>query len=133
VREFEQAGASGSHLEDQVMPKRCGHFDGKEVVRPTEMLQRLHAALDARRSEEFLIVARTDALAVEGYDAAVERALMYAEAGADAIFVEAPRELHQLQQLPKLISKPLIANMVEGGKTPLLSANELEQMGYRAV
>ena len=133
VREFERAGASGMLLEDQVSPKRCGHFAGKDVVSAEEMLGRLRAALDARDDPEFVIIARTDARAVEGFDAAVERANRYGEAGADVCFVEAPRSRDELQQLPKLVPFPQLANMLPGGVTPILSATELQEIGFRIV
>ncbi|MDA0586859.1 MAG: isocitrate lyase/PEP mutase family protein [Planctomycetota bacterium] len=133
VREFERAGASGMLLEDQVSPKRCGHFAGKDVVSAEEMLGRLRAALDARDDPEFVIIARTDARAVEGFDAAVERANRYGEAGADVCFVEAPQSRDELQQLPKLIPFPQLANMLPGGVTPILSATELQEIGFRIV
>ena len=133
VREFERAGASGMLLEDQVSPKRCGHFAGKDVVSAEEMLGRLRAALDARDDPEFVIIARTDARAVEGFDAAVERANRYGEAGADVCFVEAPQSRDELQQLPKLVPFPQLANMLPGGVTPILSATELQEIGFRIV
>ena len=133
VREFERAGASGMLLEDQVSPKRCGHFAGKDVVSAEDMLGRLRAALDARDDPEFVIIARTDARAVEGFDAAVERANRYGEAGADVCFVEAPQSRDELQQLPKLIPFPQLANMLPGGVTPILSATELQEIGFRIV
>ena len=133
VREFERAGASGMLLEDQVSPKRCGHFAGKDVVSAEEMLGRLRAALDSRDDPEFVIIARTDARAVEGFDAAVERANRYGEAGADVCFVEAPQSRDELQQLPKLIPFPQLANMLPGGVTPILSATELQEIGFRIV
>ena len=133
VRDFERAGASGMLLEDQVSPKRCGHFAGKDVVSAEDMLGRLRAALDARDDPEFVIIARTDARAVEGFDAAVERANRYGEAGADVCFVEAPQSRDELQQLPKLIPFPQLANMLPGGVTPILSATELQEIGFRIV
>ena len=133
VRDFERAGASGMLLEDQVSPKRCGHFAGKDVVSAEDMLGRLRAALDARDDPEFVIIARTDARAVEGFDAAVERANRYGEAGADVCFVEAPRSRDELQQLPKLVPFPQLANMLPGGVTPILSATELQEIGFRIV
>jgi 2-methylisocitrate lyase-like PEP mutase family enzyme len=133
VRELERAGAQAIQLEDQASPKRCGHFDGKTVVPIEEMLLRLAAALDARRSQETLIVARTDARAIEGFAAAVARAQAYAQAGADVIFFEAPVSIEEFQQLPALVGAPMLANMVEGGKSPLLSADELESFGFIVV
>jgi 2-methylisocitrate lyase-like PEP mutase family enzyme len=133
VAEVERAGAAGVQLEDQVFPKRCGHFDGVEVVPLPEMLAKIRAAQDARRDPSLVIVARTDALAVDGFDAAVERGRAFAEAGADVVFVEAPTTLDELAALPGLIPAPLLANMVEGGRTPLLGAPELGAMGYRVI
>ena len=133
VRAMERAGAAGVQLEDQVFPKRCGHFDGKAVVATGEMVGKVRAALEARRDDGLVVIARTDALAVEGLEAAVERASAYAAAGADLVFVEAPRDRASLEALPRRIAAPLVANMVEGGLTPLLSAAELQAMGYRLV
>ncbi len=134
VRAYERAGLGGLHLEDQVMPKKCGHFDDKSVVAVDEMLVRLDAALDARRDPTFVVVARTDARAVEGLDAAIERARRYADAGADALFVEALTSVDEFRVVgEELRGIPLIANMVEGGKSPLLGADELGALGYRVV
>ncbi|MDQ3808936.1 MAG: isocitrate lyase/phosphoenolpyruvate mutase family protein, partial [Chloroflexota bacterium] len=133
VRELERAGAAAIQLEDQVSPKRCGHFEGKEVVPLGEMLSNIAAAIEARRDANVVLIARTDARAVEGLESAIRRARAYAEAGADVIFVEAPRTLEELRALPAAIPAPLLANMVEGGKTPLLSADDLQAMGYRLV
>lgn len=135
VRAFERAGATMIQLEDQTFPKRCGHLDGKGVIPTAEMVGKIRAAADARRSAETLILARTDAVAIEGLDAAVQRAHAYAEAGADALFVEAPRTREDLARVTAALgtSRPLLANMVEGGKTPVLSAPELEAIGFRIV
>lgn len=133
VQEFERAGASGILLEDQVSPKRCGHFAGKAVVPMEEMLDRLKAGLDAREDPDFMIIARTDARAVEGFESAVDRANRYGEAGADVIFVEAPQSRSELEQLPKLVPFPQLANMLPGGATPILSAAELQDFGFRIV
>lgn len=135
VQIFERAGADAIQLEDQDFPKRCGHLDGKELVSASEMCGKIRAAVDACRSRETLIVARTDAIAVEGIARAVERANMYREAGADVLFVEAPRTCDDLARVvSRLGSKlPLLANMVEGGKTPTLSASELEAIGFALV
>jgi 2-methylisocitrate lyase-like PEP mutase family enzyme len=133
VRDFERAGASGMLLEDQVSPKRCGHFAGKDVVSAEEMLDRLRAALNARNDPEFVIIARTDARAVENFEAAVERANRYGEAGADICFVEAPQSREELELLPKLVPFPQLANMLPGGVTPILSAAELQDIGFRIV
>src|SRR5581483_9066427 len=135
VREFERAGATAIQLEDQDFPKRCGHLDGKAVIPAAEMCGKIRAAVDSRRSRETLIMARTDAVAVEGFDRAVERAQMYREAGADMLFVEAPRTRDDLARIAQNLagSLPLLANMVERGKTPTLPAAELEQIGFSIV
>src|SRR3974390_1736487 len=123
VRTFERAGATAIQIEDQDFPKRCGHLDGKALVPATEMLGKIKAALDARHSRETLVIARTDAVAVEGFDRAIERALAYGEAGADVLFVEAPKAREDLARIVAALGTavPLMANMVEGGKTPPLS------------
>lgn len=135
VRDFERAGAAMIQLEDQDFPKRCGHLDGKSVIPVAQMQGKLRAALDARRSEETLILARTDALAVEGLEAALERAERYLECGVDALFVEALRTPQQMDAAcARLAGRvPLLANMVEGGKTPVQSAAELGRRGFRIV
>ena len=132
VRHFERAGANAIQLEDQTLPKRCGHLEGKTLVAKGEMVGKIKAALDARANAATAIVARTDAIAVEGFDAALDRAAAYAEAGADVLFVEAPRTREQLAEVGKRLGNraPLMANMVEGGKTPLLSGPELERLGF---
>jgi 2,3-dimethylmalate lyase len=131
VTELETAGVAGLTLEDQVAPKRCGHFAGKRVVAVQEMVEKLIAATEARRDPDLVIVARTDAIAIEGFDRALERARAYAAAGADAIFVEAPRTFEQLEAIPAAVPAPCVVNMVEGGLTPLVPADELGRMGYR--
>lgn len=135
VRDFERAGAAMIQLEDQTFPKRCGHLDGKSVVPVQEMVGKLKAALDARASAQTLILARTDALAVEGLDAALERAERYVEAGADALFIEALRTADQMEVACRRFATrvPLLANMVEGGKTPVQNADELAARGFRIV
>ncbi|MEZ0240147.1 MAG: oxaloacetate decarboxylase [Chloroflexota bacterium] len=133
VRAFERAGVAAIQLEDQVFPKRCGHFAEVEVVALDVMLGKLRAALDARRDPSLVVIARTDAAASEGLGAAIERGQRFAEAGADLVFVEAPGSLEDLAELPRRIAAPLVANMVEGGRTPLLSAAELGALGYRVV
>jgi 2-methylisocitrate lyase-like PEP mutase family enzyme len=135
VRLFERMGANALQLEDQTMPKRCGHLAGKTLVSAAEMRGKIRAALDARASSETLIIARTDAIAVEGIDAALDRAESYAEAGADMLFVEAPQSIEQIQAIMARLKgrAPLMANMVEGGKTPLMTADELQQLGYSMV
>ena len=132
VRSFERSGADAIQLEDQSFPKKCGHLDGKKLINTNEMVGKIHAALDARANEETLIIARTDARAVEGFSEAIDRAGAYKEAGADVLFVEAPKSLDEMQKICAEFSKqiPLLANMVEGGKTPILSANDLAALGY---
>ena len=132
VRSFERAGATAIQLEDQAFPKRCGHLEDKAIVSRNEMVGKIHAAVDARHSERTLIIARTDAVAVEGLGAALERAACYRDAGADMLFVEAPTAKEQLAQVTTAIggSIPLMVNLVEGGKTPNLPANELEELGF---
>ena len=133
VRLLERAGAGAIQIEDQVFPKRCGHFDGKAVVPPAEMVMKIKAAADARVSRDLLIVARTDARAIEGLDAAIERAQAYVEAGADVTFVEAPATLDELRRIPVSIAAPQVANMVVGGRTPLVPAAALRDMGFALV
>lgn len=133
VMEFERAGVAGIQIEDQVMPKKCGHLRDKQVVPRDEALDRVKAALDARRDPDFIIIARTDALAVHGLDEALERGRIFAEAGADVIFVEAPRSVEEMRAVTAAINAPMLANMVEGGKTPLFSAAELEAIGYKVA
>ena len=135
VRAFERAGATAIQLEDQTLPKRCGHLKGKTLVTSAEMSGKIQAALDARQSENTLIVARTDAIAVEGFDAALERAEAYCEAGADVLFIEAPESVDDMNTLCQRFAGriPLLANMVEGGNTPLLPAPRLQQIGYAMV
>jgi 2-methylisocitrate lyase-like PEP mutase family enzyme len=135
VRDLERAGASMIQLEDQTFPKRCGHLDGKAVVPVKEMEGKLRAALDARHSSNTLILARTDALAIEGFEAALERAERYLECGVDALFIEAVRTPEQMDIACKRFASriPLLANMVEGGKTPVQSAQELGERGYKIV
>lgn len=133
VRAFERAGVAALFIEDQVSPKRCGHMDGKQVVPAVEMVAKLKAALDARVDADMVICARTDARAVEGLDAAIERAELYREAGADLLFVEAPRSVEELRRVCSEIAGPCLANCVEGGRTPILAASELEEMGFAAV
>ncbi len=135
IRHFERAGANAIQIEDQTLPKRCGHLADKSLISAVEMAGKIKAAVDARASEETLIIARTDAVAVEGFDSAIERANLYAEAGADILFVEAPRSRQQLELVSASLAdvRPLLANMVEGGTTPLASAHELGEMGFRIV
>jgi carboxyvinyl-carboxyphosphonate phosphorylmutase len=133
VREYERAGVAGLHIEDQDMPKRCGHLFGKTLVSVGEMVGKLKAALDTRKDNDFLIIARTDARTALGFEAALERAHAYAEAGADVIFFESPRSIEELEQVPKLINKPVLANMVETGLTPYLSTQALQELGFHLV
>lgn len=133
VRAFERAGAAAIQIEDQTLPKRCGHLAGKTLIPADEMAGKIRAACDARRDAATLIVARTDAIAVEGFEAALDRAETCLEAGADVLFIEAPRTLDEMKAVTARFAAraPLLANMVEGGKTPLLSADELGAHGYR--
>ncbi|MFB5629033.1 MAG: oxaloacetate decarboxylase [Nitrosarchaeum sp.] len=133
VRELESAGASGIFLEDQKWPKRCGHMQGKEVITQEEYTEKLGAAIDARQSKDFIIVARTDARATEGLDAAIERGIQNKKTGADAIFVEAPRSLEEMKIIGKAIKAPLVANMIEGGATPMNSAETLHKLGFKII
>jgi 2,3-dimethylmalate lyase len=133
VRDFERAGASGMLLEDQVAPKRCGHFSGKQVIPADEMLDKLKTALDTRNDPDFVIIARTDARAVEGVDSAIERANRYGEAGADVCFVEAPQSIEELTRVARDVAFPQLANMLPGGVTPILPADELQQLGFKIV
>ncbi len=133
VKELEAVGASGIFLEDQCWPKRCGHMQGKEVVSQEEYAEKLGAALDARTSKNFIIVARTDARATEGLDKAIERGLYNKKIGADAIFVEAPKSIAEMKKIGKSINAPLVANMIEGGATPISSAQSLYKMGYKII
>jgi 2-methylisocitrate lyase-like PEP mutase family enzyme len=135
VRVFERAGASAIQIEDQAMPKRCGHLTGKSLIPRDEMVGKIKAALDARADDNTVIVARTDAIAVEGFDAAMERADAYAEAGADVLFIEAPGSMAQIERISGSFAArlPLVANMVEGGKTPITSAEILGRLGFRIV
>ena len=135
VRSFERSGAHAIQLEDQSFPKKCGHLDGKKLVSTQEMVGKIQAALDARASEETLIIARTDARAVEGFAEATERAWAYKEAGADILFLEAPQSLQEMQHICAEFSAqiPLLANMVEGGKTPVKTADDLKSLGFNIV
>ena len=132
VQGYVRAGVAGIHLEDQVLPKRCGHLAGKSVVPAAEMVAKIKAAVDAREDPDFLLIARTDAIAVEGFDAAIERAQLYKEAGADALFVEAPN-LEQLKLIPMQLPGPLLFNMASSGKTPFLEQREIKALGFQIV
>jgi len=133
VRSFERSGADAIQLEDQSFPKKCGHLAGKKLISTNEMVGKIYAALDARSNEETLIIARTDARAVEGFSEAIDRAGAYKDAGADVLFVEAPQSLGEMRKICAEFSDqiPLLANMVEGGKTPILCANDLAALGYK--
>ena len=133
VQELEEVGASGIFLEDQRWPKRCGHMQGKEVIQKDEYAEKLQAALDARSNKDFIIVARTDARAIEGLDRAIERGLYYKKIGADAIFIEAPKTIQEMKVIGKSINAPLVANMIEGGATPIISKSKLHKMGFKIV
>jgi 2-methylisocitrate lyase-like PEP mutase family enzyme len=133
VRTLERAGANAIQLEDQASPKKCGHFEGKAVVPLPEMVGKVRAAVDARLHPDFLVIARTDAASVEGIDAAIARAVAYAEAGADLTFVEAPESLEALRRIPREIACPQLVNVVIGGKTPTLPASEFAAMGFGLV
>ena len=135
VRMFERNGASAIQLEDQSLPKRCGHLDGKTLISTEEMTGKIKAAMDARQNEDTIIIARTDSIAVEGFDQAMERADAYANAGADMLFVEALRDEEQMKQVLEIFSArtKVMVNMVEGGQTPIRPANELEQLGFDLV
>ncbi len=131
VREFEKAGVAAFHIEDQVVPKKCGHYEGKQIIDVAEMVGKVKAAVDTRRDPDLVIIARTDSRAVEGLQAAVDRMNAYLEAGADLAFVEAPQTVEELRAIPRQLRGPAMANVFEGGKTPVLPARDLEAMGYR--
>jgi 2-methylisocitrate lyase-like PEP mutase family enzyme len=131
VREYERAGVAGFHIEDQVAPKKCGHYEGKAVVTVAEMVGKIKAAVDTRRDADMVIIARSDARAIEGLQSAIDRVNAYLEAGADVGFVEAPQNAEELAQVPPKLKGPALANIFEGGKTPALPAKQLEAMGYR--
>src|SRR5919201_6619522 len=133
VRDFQEAGAAGVFLEDQVWPKKCGHFAGKQVIPTTEHAAKIRAACDARGERDLFIVARTDARQPLGVDAAIERCLAYREAGADALFVEAPQSMEELERIAEALPAPLVANMIERGVTPHLSRSELEELGFNLI
>ena len=134
VRDMEAAGAAGVHIEDQITPKRCGHYEGKEVVDRREFVKKIEAACAARRDDAFVIIARTDARAVFGLDEAIERGKECRLAGADVIFIEAPQTLEEIQRIADTIDAPLLINMVtKGGKTPYMPTDELERLGYAMI
>lgn len=131
IRHFERAGAAGVHIEDQITPKKCGHYEGKQLIPVREMVPKLKACLQAREDKNFLVIARTDARAVEGFEGAIQRAKAYAEAGADVLFVEAPQSEEEIREIPKQIKAPLLINMFRGGKTPEVPLRQLEEWGYK--
>ena len=131
VREYEKTGVAGFHIEDQVSPKKCGHYEGKEVIGRAEMVGKIKAAVDTRRDADMVIIARSDARAIEGLDAAIDRVNAYLEAGADVGFVEAPQTVEELRIVGKRVRGPALVNVFEGGKTPMLGATELDEMGFR--
>jgi len=133
IREMEGAGAAAVHMEDQTWPKKCGHMEGKKLVTKAEMVSKIRAAVDARTNPDFVIIARTDARAVEGMDAAIERCEAYVEAGADMLFFDGLESMDDLRRAVKESAAPVLANMVEEGKTPYISAKELEDLGYKIV
>lgn len=131
VRGYERAGAQAIQLEDQEFPKRCGHLLGRQVIEAEEMVRKIKVACDARESGDFLIIARTDARTALGLDEALRRGETYAEAGADILFIESPESLEEMRAIAERLDKPLVANMVEGGRTPVLSVEQLQQLGFR--
>ena len=134
VKEYEAAGVSAVHIEDQVMPKKCGHMEGKQVIEASEMVEKVRAAVEARHSEDFVIIARTDARAVEGMDGALERARLYRDAGADALFVEAPRSKEEVAAVAEAFPDvPLLFNWLEGGETPPVPLERLKELGFSLI
>jgi carboxyvinyl-carboxyphosphonate phosphorylmutase len=134
VREYEAAGISAIHIEDQVSPKKCGHMEGKQVISAGEMVEKVHAAIEARHSEDFVVIARTDARAVEGIDGALERARLYREAGADVLFVEAPQSEEEIAAVAEAFPEvPLLFNWVESGKTPPMPLERLKELGFSLI
>ena len=131
VREYEKSGVAAFHIEDQISPKKCGHYEGKEVISLGEMVGKIRAAVDTRRDPDLVIIARTDARAVEGLQAAIDRVNAYLEAGADVGFVEAPENVEELRIVARQVRGPALVNVFEGGKTPMVPAQELEVMGFR--
>jgi 2-methylisocitrate lyase-like PEP mutase family enzyme len=131
VREYEKSGVAAFHIEDQVSPKKCGHYEGKKVISAAEMVGKIHAAVDTRQDADLVIIARSDARAVEGLQATIDRVNTYLEAGADVGFVEAPQNVEELRIVGRNVQGPILVNVFEGGKTPMLPASELETMGFR--
>jgi 2-methylisocitrate lyase-like PEP mutase family enzyme len=133
IQAYERAGVAGVHIEDQQWPKRCGHLAGKTLIPTEEMSAKIKAAVDARMDDDFVVIARSDALAVEGFDAVMARGKAYEEAGADIIFIEAPLDMDQLRQIPEAFDVPTLYNLASSGKTPLLPANEIQDLGFKIV
>jgi len=133
VQAYQRAGVAAFHIEDQVFPKKCGHYENKGLVSKEEFVQKIRAVKDALGDDPTLVIARTDAIAVEGFDAAIERAAAYSDAGADVLFVEAPTSLEQIEKIAEALPGPKLMNMFHGGKTPLVSAPVLKEMGYQIV
>jgi 2-methylisocitrate lyase-like PEP mutase family enzyme len=133
VREYEKAGVAAIHLEDQTFPKRCGHITGKSVIPKEEFAQKIRAAVEYKTDPDLVIIARTDALAVNGFEDAVERANYYREAGADVIFIESPTTIDQIERIPKLVKAPLLINLPGGGRTPMVPISFLKELGYKLV
>ena len=134
IREYERAGVAAVHIEDQVWPKKCGHMEGKQVIPLNEMVQKIHAAVDARQDPDFVIIARTDAIAVHGFEDALQRGQAYHEAGADIVFIEAPRSFAELKAIAQTFPNvPLLYDWAESGKTPLLTLDEIQTLGYKLV
>ncbi len=133
LHSFEHIGVAALHIEDQTFPKRCGHLDDKGLISTAEMVHKIHVVMDARVDPDFVVIARTDAIATEGFDAAIERSQAYLEAGADVIFVEAPETLEQVERIAELIPQPKLINMFYSGKTPLVEKERLRELGYKLV
>ena len=131
VKEFQTIGVGGIHIEDQITPKKCGHYEGKSLISEEEMVKKIEATKEARADPDFLIVARTDARSVEGFEGAIRRGKRYVEAGADMIFIEAPQTVEEIREIPRAIIAPLVINMFRGGKTPFIPMDQLEAWGYR--
>src|SRR5947208_1828723 len=131
VREYEKTGVAGFHIEDQVSPKKCGHYEGKEMISMAEMVGKIRAAVDTRQDPDLIIIARSDARAIEGLQASIDRVNVYLEAGADVGFVEAPQNVEELRIVGREVGGPALVNVFEGGKTPMVPANQLEEMGFR--
>ena len=131
IREFEARGVAGLHIEDQVSPKRCGHLEGKELVTREEFASKIRAAAEARRDPDFLIIARTDAISVAGFEEAIARGNLALKAGADMVFVESPRTLEEVAEVPKQINGPCLLNVVQGGKTPIIGVKDVQSLGFR--